>query len=129
MKKQKISDVVAVTILLFLLSVIVYNYLLTDNINNEIDENSRYTIGITGNSFGARHGSTVEYFYKVNNIEYRETQTKIKGVVNPAGKYIVQFSSLNPKRSRILFELEVSNYKIKVPDSGWDCIPDGVNVN
>ena len=122
-RKTSYSDAVGVIILLFMLFTIVGNHIITQSNRIDLEQNARYTIGVTGKSFGARHGSTIEYFYNVNNTKYRQTQSK-KGEVNyPGGKYIIVFSMVDPQNSEILFNQPVYSAGLKAPENGWSTKP------
>jgi len=95
----------------------------------ERNANPRYTIGVTG----AKHHNfrsskpTVEYFYTVNittysGLEHIGAQFE-KSVVPDGGRYFVEFSSLNPKNSKLLLDYPVPDSIVSSTTKGWTFIP------
>jgi hypothetical protein len=123
LKEVSKSDIAGIVILLFMFFFIVDYFIRVKRNNIDLQENARYTIGKTGESYGSRTGSTIEYIYFVGEIKYRQTQSMKDGVNYQRGSYIVAFSTINPKNSRMLFDRPVFSDTITVPEQGWTKIP------
>lgn len=115
-KKDKISLIILITIILLVISSIIYSKI-------QIKIGTKYSIATITDIFWST-GSNFEYIFLYNN-------NKIKGVdkvpdsksYNIGERFFVQFSSKNTKISYLIFDPKVPDWLIEVPAEGWDSIP------
>lgn len=85
----------------------------------------RYTVA-TIDEFHTRGSYGLTYsrywFNALGKTYYGEIRM---GGLNIDQRFIVAFSKTNPKKSKLLYDIEVKG-RMQVPDSGWSKIPDEI---
>jgi len=103
--------------------------ILAIGLNSEIkrrnlNENSRYTIGITTKVTHNRFGDSFIYFkYFVDSEVFVWSHILDNENVKKEQQYYVIFQSDNPQNSRLLTNKPVSSKVDSIPMNGWDELP------
>ena len=97
-------------------------------LKKERKQHLRYTIGTTTYKTNNPRSSTRLVYYRYSyrdasythfgSIDYFDKSVNTKG-----GRYYVEFSSLNPENSEILFDRPVPSHIMNPPYTGWASIP------
>lgn len=88
----------------------------------ELENNKRYTIGIT-TGMGWSGGSELNYEYNVNNKTYKAgtpANNNYRSLIRK--RFFVKFSSRLPEIAKILLNMPVPDSIKEAPVMGWDSI-------
>lgn len=119
-----------VNIIAFVIGIIIF-FISKDSSNerkNERKQHVRYSIGITTDVHHNPRSSSkiIDFQYSFKDTTYTSYGTIgwLDNTVNTkGGKYYVEFSYINPKNCKMLFDRPVPMDIISSPDTGWVTIP------
>lgn len=123
-------------ILVFQICVLIIFFIVIDINQSRLDDKERdrkqhirYTIGITTGDVHYNPKSslkTIDFIYTYRGTKYDHyglVGWLDKSVLTGGGRYYVEFSSLNPENSEILFDRPVPSHILNPPYTGWASIP------
>lgn len=116
-KKIRIGCLLIITILIIGVILYVNNQ---DERNKDLNQYSRYTIGVTHEKeHASKANDYITYYFYYNGIKYSGKNILQIDVKVPDGRYYVIFSTKNPYNNHMFFEKPVPD-RIKIaPKEGW----------
>lgn len=105
-------------------ALLIYAFIDKEESQNDIEANTRYTIGLTvGHYYQYRGNKQLTYKYEVNNETYEGFTLYKNGIKSEGGRYYIAFSDANPENSKFLYNYAVPAEIDSAPVDGWKKLP------
>ena len=125
MKKEKLRWFF---IILFVFLLFFISYLYRKNKNDDIQAHSKFAIGKIFKQTGSlKSGNAWHYQFSYLGKPYEGYRsTHVDYDISLGDYFLVNFSSLNPEHSKILYDYKLNSDKLNYIDSVWDKIPSSI---
>jgi len=122
MTKEKTKSLLLIIIVLSLFPI---SYFYRRIISNDIKDHSKFTVGkIFKLTSSLKSGNAWHYQFTYNGNQYENYRsTHVDYDVNIGDYFLVNFSTINPAHSKILYDYKLNLDKANLIDQIWDTIP------